>query len=105
MKKILEDADVDKDGCISRRELKKSLAANDEALKEINLDKEALESLHASCDNDNMGRVMVEDLLFGVLKLNGLSKTLDMLSIYFRQKMLHRGISTLEASSNKALDT
>jgi len=104
MKTILKEADINDDGCISRRELKKCLAANDQALKAIGLGSEELEALHFSIDMDNVGKVMISDLLFGVLKLKGLSRTLDMLSIDFRQKMLERGMRCLEASSHKVLD-
>jgi len=104
VQKILEDSDVDKDGCISLEELESSLKANNQLVKEIGLDAHALESLHSSLEESN-GKVVVGDLLFGVMKLKGLSRTLDMLSVDFRQNALHRGISSLERSSHITLDT
>jgi len=103
MRALLDKMDMDKDGCISKKELRR-LLKDTEALTALRLGAQELQVLHASLDAESNGHVSISDFLFGVLKLTGASKTLDMLSIDYRQKALLRCITQLEKSSAAQLD-
>lgn len=104
MQQVLERADVDKDGHISKDELHEYLLADAEALQALRLGPQEVKVLHSALDADGAGMVSISDFIFGVLKLTGASKTLDMLSIDYRQKALLRCITQLEKSSAGQLD-
>merc|ERR1719362_602347 len=105
LKEVFQDADVDKDGCLTREELSKYIGMHEEEFKAVGLEYEELTTLHSTMDMDGSGKVLVSDFLFGVLKVTGASKTLDMLSIDFRQKILFRGLTSLDSLSACQLDS
>jgi len=104
LKKVFQDADVEKDGCLSRDELLKHISTHKDAFHDLGIATEELETLHSNMDLDGTNNVLVSDFLFGVLKITGASKTLDMLSIDFRQKILFRGLTSLDTLSYEQLD-
>uniref|UniRef100_A0A7S0BCY6 Cyclic nucleotide-binding domain-containing protein n=1 Tax=Pyrodinium bahamense TaxID=73915 RepID=A0A7S0BCY6_9DINO len=104
LRKYLDDCDMNSDGFISKDELTESLLNNREILKMMNLEPDEIGVLHNALDTEGTGMVSISDFLFGVLKLTGASKTLDMLSIDYRQKMLLKSMTMLEERSRTHLE-
>jgi len=104
LRTAVEDLDADKDGFISRDELDDALTNKPEVLVLLRLSGKEVRVLHMMLDIERSNKVSISDFLFGVLKMAGASKTLDMLSIDYRQKALLRCIKQLEVSSARQLD-
>jgi len=104
MRAMLQKLDTDRDGCISEHELNEYLLSKRNAVQTLRLGPQEVRVLHATLDADGSGKVPISDLLLGVLKLTGASKSLDMLNIDYRQKALLRCITQLEKTSEQQLD-
>jgi len=103
MRTLLRSIDEDGDDMISTQEVQEYIMDDPAALETLGIGSEEMEVLHAALDTEGTGLVGVSELLFGVLKLAGTSKTIDMLSIDYRQKVFLRDITELEQSSVEEL--
>jgi len=100
---LLDNVDQDRNGYISFQELQDGLLSDAAALQILGVSKEELEVLHTALDTDGAGEVGIAELLFGVLKLVGTSKTVDMLSIDYKQKVFLRDITDLHKAAIEEL--
>merc|ERR1712217_694036 len=80
------------------------LLEDTEVLGSLQLSKDDVRMLHATLDAEGLGKVPVGEFLFGVLKLAG-TKSIDMLGIDYRQKVLLRHITVLERTSMDQMHT
>jgi len=99
LRDFMEEFDLDNDGCISPEELKEGIQTHAEELSQMGISGVHLLQLHGTLDANKKGHVDIGEFLIAVLKKNGASKTIDMLSIDFRQKSFLRNITRLEQQS------
>jgi len=97
LQKLLSKMDLDDDGNISREELAEAInELGPDTFGDGEVGASDLLALHAAIDTEEQGTVQVGELLFGVLKLLGSSKSLDIISLDYRQKMLLREMAKTE---------
>lgn len=104
--KLLTKLDLDEDGHISREELAAAISKHgDDICGDGEVGASDLLALHAAIDTEEEGKVEVRELLFGVLKLLGTSKSLDIISLDYRQKMLLREMAKTEKAMLAQLES
>lgn len=104
LRAVLDSIDTDGDGYISKMEFHLGLLHDKDVLKKIGVAESEVAMLFSALDTDGKGQVPIGEFLFGVLKLVGSSKTIDVLSIDYRQKVLLRDVTILEANTQLRVD-
>lgn len=89
LKELFESLDVDGDGCISWEEFKqgcKRSHGDSSVLEALKIDMTEAELLFREIDWNRDNNVKVDDFLFGVVTMKGISKNVDMMSLNFQLK-------------------
>jgi len=104
LRTMLESAAEAHDGHISRDELRRILQENEQLMEMLRMDSADIDHLYSAVDADGKGFATIGDVLFGILKITGATKTLDMLSIDYRQKVLLRTMTLFKTTTHSQLD-
>lgn len=93
---LLEAVDTNNDGHLTVEEIQNGMLLKDKFAMRLGLGAAEIKALHQVLDTEGTGKVAICEFLFGVLKLSSASKTIDMLTIDYRQKMVLREITRQE---------
>lgn len=96
LRAVLEGVDTNNDGHLTVEEIQSGVLQKNQFAIRLGLGAAEIKALHQVLDTEGTGRVSICEFLFGVLKLSSASKTIDMLSIDYRQKMILREITQQE---------
>jgi len=100
LRQLFDSIDVDENCCISTKELFSAIESNvvcDQDLLGISTDD--LTVLHSALDAARTGEVPITELLFGVFRLTGSSKRIDIFSVDYRQKTFLRDVMDVSKST------
>lgn len=90
LKRVFDAIDADNDGKVSRSEFKNALMANPELSKTIGLSIKEADNIFDSVDYSSESQMQIEELIFGVIKFRGGSKSIDMMCFDYQIKQIIR---------------
>jgi len=90
LKKAFDQIDTDLDGKVSRLEFRNAFRDSPELATQIGLSLEEADNIFDSVDYSNESVMEIEELIFGVIKLRGGSKSIDQMCFDYQIKQIIR---------------
>lgn len=99
LREIFDAVDLNQDGYISRDELWEQERNDPTIYNIIGGDPAAVQLVHAALDYEHSGLVPISELIYGIQRVKGSSKSFDMRSIDYKQKALMHTIGLIKKST------